>query len=510
MKLKKLLLSLLLICSVSISANETIKIVYNSGTPPLKFTNENNQATGMLIDIWKLWSIKTGQKIEFIEAKWDDTLLMVKDGRADVHGGLYYTKERDKYLDYTSKPLYENKNYFFHYKDIISIKSNKDILPYVVGVGNGYPRIFMKKNYPNVSIKKYTSNDQAHTAMMNGDIKVVLNSLPTFIYTLKKNKININDYKYVENSPVFIKQYFGAVKSGNYKLLKVINDGFLKISSKELKDIENRWTKNFNVNRFLKTKNKIFTQKEQKWLYNHKTIKIVANPAWPPFSFINKETNKPDGIAADYMKLISKETGIKFQYVKTSSWDESIRKIQNKEIDIFGVIKQTPHRDKYLNFTDTYITFPMVAITKNEISFVDSIDDIKNKKFAMIKNFSSTEYLKTNYPNLDVTLYLNAKECMDAVSQDKADIFIGSLGTVSYLLKEQGYVNLKIAGKIGIESSWGVGVRNNMEPELISIFNKSLKNISQKDKDKILDKWVSINFDEQIDYTIVYQLIGLF
>ena len=39
----------------------------------------------------------------------------------------------------------------------------------------------------------------------------------------------------------------------------------------------------------------------------------------------------------------------------------------------------------------------------------------------------------------------NAKQCMDMVSNGKADIFIGSLGTVSYLLKEQQYVNLKIA-----------------------------------------------------------------
>ena len=495
---------------LSVPINKPIKIVYNTGTPPLKFKNKQNQATGMLIDIWKLWSAKTGKKIEFIEANWDDTLLMVKDGRVDIHGGLYYTKKRDKYLDYTSKPLYENKNYFFYYKGITQIYNNEDILPFVVGIGNGFPRKFMKENYPNVLIKKYDSNEETLQAIKNSEVKVVLSSLATFIYSLKSHQIDINDFKYVEDKPAFTKEYFGAVKAGNKKLLKLIDDGFEKISNQELKDIELKWTKNLDANPFMKHKDKKFTKKEKQWLQNNKTIKIVANPSWPPFSFINKDTNKPDGIAADYMKLIAKETGINFEYVRTSSWDESIKKIQNKEIDIFGVIKQTPQRDKYLNFTDTYITFPMVAVTKNDISFVSSIDDIKNKKFAMIKNFSSTEYLKTNYPNLDVTLYLNAQECMEAVSDNKADVFIGSLGTVSYLLKKYEYVNLKIAGKIGITSSWGIGVRNDMEPEIISIFNKVLHNISEEKKDKILNRWISIKFDEQIDYTIIYELLILF
>ncbi len=509
----KIILVLVFIYTFGLSNDipKTIKIVYNSGTPPLKFTDNENKANGMLIDIWKLWAVKTKQNIEFIEASWDDTLLMVKNGQADIHGGLYYTKERADYLDYTSKPLYQNKNYFYYHKDIKGIKTNKDILPFVVGIGNGFPRKFMKENHSDIVVKNYDSSDKMIHAVENQEIKVILGSLAGFTYLLKKYNLKVDEFKHIEASPVFIKEYFGAVKNGNDNLLKLLNDGFNKISKNELKNIENKWTKDLDMNQFSAKKNLFqFTQKEQNFISKTNTIKIVSNPAWPPFSFLNKKTNKPDGIAADYIKLIAKETGLKFEYTKASSWDESIKKIQNKEIDIFGVIKQTPKRDKYLNFTDTYITFPMVAVTKSDISFVSSIDDIKTKKFAMIKNFSSTEYLNTNYPDLNIILVNSAKECMDLVANGTADIFIGSLGTVSYILKEYGYVNLKIAGKIGVTSSWGVGVRNNMEPELISIFNKALKSISQKDKDKILNKWITIEFDEQVDYTIIYQIIGLF
>ena len=109
----KYLLILLIFFNSSIFANDEIKIVYNSGLPPLKFTDKQQKANGLLIDIWKLWSKKTNTKISFIEASWDDTLKMVKNGKADIHAGLYYTKERDKYLDYSTQALFENKNYFF-------------------------------------------------------------------------------------------------------------------------------------------------------------------------------------------------------------------------------------------------------------------------------------------------------------------------------------------------------------------------------------------------------------
>jgi len=87
---------LIIFLNINISANEELKVVYNSGVAPIKFKNINNQADGMIIDIWKLWAKKTNTKIKFIEASWDETLEMVKDGRADVHAGLYYTKQRDE------------------------------------------------------------------------------------------------------------------------------------------------------------------------------------------------------------------------------------------------------------------------------------------------------------------------------------------------------------------------------------------------------------------------------
>ena len=489
---------------------ESIRIVYNDGTPPLKFTNKDHKADGMIIDIWKLWSKKTGIEVKFIQAPWKDTLQMVKDGRVDVHGGLYYTDERNKFLDYTTKPLYENKNYFFYHKDILGIKTNKDIYPFVVGLGNGFPRKFMKNEYPSVLTKAYDSNELMVQSIKDGKTKVLLSSLSSFTFLLKSHNIDINDFKYMQNTPAYIKKYYGAVKRGNKLLLQKINNGFSLITNTELKQIENKWTDNLDMSQFRFEDNLKFTNKEREYISRSKVIKVASNPSWPPFDFVDTSTKKSYGIGPDYIRLLSKKTGLKFEFVKTKSWDDGIKNIKSKKIDIFSIIKQTASRDKYLNFTDNYISFPLVAVTKNDISFISSIEDLKEKKFAMISEFSSTEYLKENYPSLDIILTKNAKECLDLVANGKADVFIGSLGTVSYLLKKYKYINLKIAGEISKKASWGMGLRKGMSPELLSILNKSIKSISVDQKNDILNKWITIQFDQQVDYEIIYELSIVF
>ena len=63
---------------------ERISIAYAKDIVPFHFTDEEGQPAGITIDIWRLWSEKTGIEIDFQEATWDRTLVMVGDGKADV------------------------------------------------------------------------------------------------------------------------------------------------------------------------------------------------------------------------------------------------------------------------------------------------------------------------------------------------------------------------------------------------------------------------------------------
>ena len=258
-----ILLPLYIITTLN-SANDSIKIVFNSGTPPLKFINSNSKPDGLLIDIWRLWAKKNSINIELIEAPWNETLQMIRTGEADIHAGLYYTKERDLFLDYTTLPLYKSRNYFFYHKSLPNIKSNSSFTPYVIGVDNGYSREFISLKYSNLNVHYYNTTQELHHGAFNSEIKVLLSPIANLIYSLKIANLE-DDFKYLASQPAFIKNYYGAVKDGNHKLLKMINDGFKHISAQELQVIEDKWLKNLDDS-FFRNLKITFSKEQMQWL----------------------------------------------------------------------------------------------------------------------------------------------------------------------------------------------------------------------------------------------------
>jgi len=81
-------------------SGKQISVVYCTNIAPFEYTDGAGRPEGLIIDFWKLWSKKTGVRVNFKKALWNDTLEMVAKGEVDAHAGLFYNKKRDVYLDY--------------------------------------------------------------------------------------------------------------------------------------------------------------------------------------------------------------------------------------------------------------------------------------------------------------------------------------------------------------------------------------------------------------------------
>ncbi len=491
-----------------LNADSTIKIVYNAGTPPLKFTDANNNPNGMFIDIWKLWAKKTNQKIEFIETSWDNSINMVKEGSADIHAGIYYTKERDNFLDYTSEPFFTNKKYFFYHKSLGDIFSINDLKPYVIAIDNGYPKIYMEENLSSFYWKEFKSADEANSAFFNNEYKVVLSSLSTFYYYLKKNNIDENQYRYNEATYAYSKNYYGAVKQGNKKLLDLIEKGFSKISKSEIQEIELKWTKELNFNDFDKTTTQIlFTKDEISYLNYKKELKMCVDPAWLPFEHL--EENRYEGIIADIYKLFNENLIVPIKIVPTKTWSESLASSKLRKCDLISGVAKTANREKYMNFSKPYMTFPEVLVTREKEPFIIEFNEVIYKKIGVVRDSAVAELLQNKYPNINLVVVENILDGLFKVSSGELYGFVNTTAAVSYAIAKNGMTNLKIASKIGIDYQIRVALRND-EPLLVDIFNKIIDKTSKGEITNIKDKWLKVKIDENVDYTLVYKILGWF
>jgi ABC-type amino acid transport substrate-binding protein len=91
---------------------------------------------------------------------------------------------------------------------------------------------------------------------------------------------------------------------------------------------------------------------EQQWLSQHERIRIGITVI-PPQVFRND--GKYKGLSIDYIQLMERKLGCRFDLVPYATWDEVIEAAKTRQIDMIFAAQQTAERLTYLRFTQPYI-----------------------------------------------------------------------------------------------------------------------------------------------------------
>lgn len=253
-------------------------------------------------------------------------------------------------------------------------------------------------------------------------------------------------------------------------------------------------------------KNRILNSKEVDYLKKKKVIKMCIDPNWMPFE--KNEDGQHVGMTADYKVLLQKKIGTPIKMVQTKTWMESLEFGKERKCDIFSLVMPTEERLKYLDFTKPYLKIPLVIVTNLDELFINDISIITNREIGVVEGYAYGEILQEKYPDMKLIKVKNLKEGLEKVRNRELFGFIGTLATTGYHIQKDYIGELKIAGKFDDKWELGIGTRND-EPILKNIFNKAIEDISHKKHQEILNKWVSVNYDQGINYKPILQWIGV-
>jgi len=247
------------------------------------------------------------------------------------------------------------------------------------------------------------------------------------------------------------------------------------------------------------------TVEEQAWLAEHPVVRLGVDIEWPPFEFIDDERSYR-GMAAEYIGLVEKKLGIRFEIEKDKTWSQVVEAVKNRELDMYSCVVETPQRNEYMDFTQPYLDFPMVIVTADNVTYVDGIKDLAGKKIAVVKGYASHELLVANHPELDLFLATDLPEALDAVSHGKVYAYIGNIASVSYILRREGLTNIKISGETPYRFELAMAGRKDW-PELTSILQKALDTISEEEHEQIYNRWISLRYEYGLDTTLLWQIL---
>ncbi|HHJ81109.1 MAG TPA: transporter substrate-binding domain-containing protein, partial [Candidatus Tenderia electrophaga] len=245
---------------------------------------------------------------------------------------------------------------------------------------------------------------------------------------------------------------------------------------------------------------------EKKWLETHPTVKFTGDPNWLPYEAFD-EQGRYIGIVSEYIAIISEITGIEFKMDPSKTWSESIKKVQQGVVDIISETDDS-YLTSHLNFTTPYIANPLVMVMRSNESYVENINQIKQKKIALIKDYGYADKIIKKYSDIKFIRVNNIQDGLLSVSTGDVDALICTLALCSYTIVDLGLNNVKISGKTEFDTKLALGVQKNM-PELLSILNKAIKTITPEQKQVILERWIKNKVENKTDYTLTFQVIGL-
>ena len=283
--------------------------------------------------------------------------------------------------------------------------------------------------------------------------------------------------------------------------LKIIADSFNQsgfINTKKILDIENFIFKD-------NTNNTRFTQEEKKYLEEKKYITACIDPDWMPFSGI--VDNKYVGVNAGFLQLFENSLGIPIEIYHTKSWSQSVGFAKAKKCDFLSMVVETEERKKFLKFTQAYFSFTNVLVTTKNKAIMTDIKDLKNKKLAIVKDYVEVELIKNEYPKLEILEVENMKEGLLKVSRGEVYGIIDNVFTIDHYFQKEDNLQFKIGNYFNEKNSLHLGVRDD-DITLYNILQKVVQRLTKEEKKSIRDKWLGLEYEKRVNYTIFYQALG--
>lgn len=231
--MRKIVLSLIFIIA-SITFSVKLTVVTDIDYPPFTYTDQEGKLVGISPKLWELFSQRTGIEIELIPMNWEDALRTAQEKKTDVIDLIFVTEERRKFLDYSIE-IYRITSSIYYHDHLPTLKSLKDLTPYVVGVKKGDALYeIAKDSNPSIQFRFYDTYGELFLALKNHEVEVILmDDVPAEYYLHRFDMV----YQVKKSRPFTENSLHWAVPKGKEQVLMLLNNGLEKISPKEIQNI---------------------------------------------------------------------------------------------------------------------------------------------------------------------------------------------------------------------------------------------------------------------------------
>lgn len=252
---------------------------------------------------------------------------------------------------------------------------------------------------------------------------------------------------------------------------------------------------------FLKSEiNYTLTEKELQYASQHRTLRVGVMAEKAPLQSFDKQTGEFKGVSKGILDYLAEHTGLSFEVVKIPRSDDPDAAMHEAGIDIVAGVTESnsTSTDHSLALTAPYMSTSSLLVYNK---FVDP-DELQGKRLALPWELGTTAP-----EGAEVQIYDTLEECFDAVNSGKADYTYGTSYTAPYYLSINNLNNLLYLPTSATTIDICFGIVQPIEPDLLVIFNKSLRDLGTTELDSIIYDNSLIDQSEQINLFISDHLL---
>ena len=483
--------------------HQTIRLGVDPSYPPFEFIGDGGDYQGMSSDYITLIAERLGVTMVVTPSlSWSQVLEGAKSKQIDLLPAAANTEERQAYLQFT-KPYIALPIIIMTRKDHSSVSGLEDFAGKTLTMVKDYYYVEeILRNYPDIKVHSVDTPEEGLEAVSVGKTDGMVINLGVGTYLTQKN--NLLNLRVAADAGLKIGNLSMGVRKDWPQLVPILNKALDSITQEDLQKIRNKWI-SVDSEAALQVKVKL-SDEERDWLDAHSPFRLGTDPDWSPIDFIGKDGSY-QGITSDYIRLLGERLDVKIELIGKSSWTDSIDKMKANEIDILSSVATTPERQEFINFTQPFIKFPVIIMTRDDAPFIGDIEDLSGRTIAVVKEDLAHIKLRDNHPEIDLLIVDSTRDGLATVSSGKVFAFVGNLVTLSFAMKKEGITNLKVAAPTPYAYNLSIGTRKDW-PQLTPLLDRALASITEAERNKIYNKWISTRFEHAVDYTLIWKVVG--
>jgi len=498
--------SLLLGLTVSektwLAAHPHIRIASMDAWPPMDFLDDDGSPAGIGVDYVRTLNKLLGGVLEIVPGPFKKSIEKVKAGELDALLDISPKPEREEYLYFTS-PYLTIPHVIVAREDGPYYAAEADLRGKTIALEEGFFSIkYFQDNYNDIHIVEYPNTAMALDAVARGQADAYAGNRAVAIWIMEQeiiSNLQVQGRLARKGSVLAI-----GIRKDWPELASILEKALAAIPRDEIQAIHRHWT---GLSETKETENKTIklTDNEHQFIKFHPPLRFSEVP-WEPLSII-KDDGRFDGMIADYLAYITEVSGLQFTFQTSETWADVLDSYVKGKIDMIPALDKNDTIGREILFSKQFLTFPLVIVTRDNVSFIDHTEELNNKKVAVGRGYTSSHFLKNNYPAIELVETDDVDEALIKVARNNVFAFVGHLAVAVDAIQRLGLKNLKIAGETEYRFEHRIGI-DPRYPEALSIINRAIDQISEEESRAIYHKWLEVEYAKGIDYSLVRQVVA--